>query len=85
MIIRWLQKLPANKKFVPDLVRDPEALLADAKRLVKEHKHDDPALAVTDKSVLFWSESKVCFVGHYTWSFSFLFVSLWLSRKCEEL
>ncbi|XP_029823949.2 lysine-specific demethylase 2B isoform X2 [Ixodes scapularis] len=58
MIIRWLQKLPANKKFVPDLVRDPDALLADAKRLVKEHKHDDPLLAVTDKPVLFWPESK---------------------------
>ncbi|KAH9376662.1 hypothetical protein HPB48_005873 [Haemaphysalis longicornis] len=58
MIIRWLQKLPPNKKFVPDLVRDPDALLADAKRLVKEHKHDDPLLAITDKPVLFWSESK---------------------------
>lgn len=58
MIIRWLQKLPPNKKFVPELVRDPDALLADAKRLVKEHKHDDPVLAITDKPVLFWSESK---------------------------
>ncbi|KAL3234744.1 hypothetical protein MRX96_003387 [Rhipicephalus microplus] len=58
MIIRWLQKLPPNKKFVPDLVRDPDALLADAKRVVKEHKHDDPVLAITDKPVLFWSESK---------------------------
>ncbi|XP_064461296.1 lysine-specific demethylase 2B-like isoform X2 [Ornithodoros turicata] len=58
LIIRWLEKLPANKKFVPELVRDPDALLADAKRLLREHRFDDPVLAITDKPALTWPESK---------------------------
>lgn len=58
LIIRWLEKLPSNKKFVPELVRDPDALLADAKRLLREHRWDDPVLAITDKPVLTWPESK---------------------------
>ncbi|XP_013776610.2 lysine-specific demethylase 2A-like isoform X2 [Limulus polyphemus] len=57
-VVNWLQRLPANKKCVPDLIANPEALLLDVKMLLQEHKNDNPQLACTGKFVLWWPESK---------------------------
>ncbi|XP_076334005.1 lysine-specific demethylase 2A-like isoform X2 [Tachypleus tridentatus] len=57
-VVNWLQRLPANKKCVPDLIANPEALLQDVKTLLQEHKNDNPQLACTGNSVLWWPESK---------------------------
>lgn len=56
-ILRWLQQLPVNKRYVPDLIRNPDHLLTDVKMLLHEHRNDDEKLAITGKPVLFWSES----------------------------
>lgn len=57
-IIHWLQRLPTNKKCVPELIAEPEALLLDVKKLLHEHKNDDPQLACTGIPVLEEQTSK---------------------------
>ncbi|XP_076345565.1 lysine-specific demethylase 2A-like isoform X1 [Tachypleus tridentatus] len=57
-IVQWLQRLPANKKCVPDLIVNPEALLLDIKVLLRDHKNDNPHMSCTGKPVLWWPESK---------------------------
>ncbi|XP_023220193.1 lysine-specific demethylase 2A-like [Centruroides sculpturatus] len=54
----WLQSLPQNKKSIPDLIYNYEALIADVESLIREHINDDCRLAITGKPVLFWIESK---------------------------
>lgn len=57
-IVMWLGRLAGNKKSVPDLIRDPTALLNDAKLLIDEHNNDDHNLAITGKPILFWKREK---------------------------
>ncbi|XP_037948315.1 jmjC domain-containing histone demethylation protein 1 isoform X2 [Teleopsis dalmanni] len=51
-IVTYLYDLPPQKKNVPDLVRDPVALIKDVRTLVERHCKDKPELAVTGVSVL---------------------------------
>ncbi|KAG1701334.1 Lysine-specific demethylase 2B [Nymphon striatum] len=56
-VIKWLQSHQRGKKCVPDLIKDADALLKDAKDLVEQHECDDPQSAITGKPVLYWNES----------------------------
>lgn len=51
-IVMYLHSLPTNKKNVPELIRDPIALITDVRTLVGLHRHDDKDLAITGASVL---------------------------------
>lgn len=51
-IVMYLHSLPTNKKNVPELIKDPIALVKDVRTVVEQHRHDNPELAVTGKSVL---------------------------------
>lgn len=51
-IVMYLYDLPPNKKNVPELVRDPVALIKDVRTLVERHCKDKPELAITGESVL---------------------------------
>lgn len=57
-IMIWLKSLPPNKKSIPELIYNYEALIADVEFLIREHINDDCRLAITGKPVLFWIESK---------------------------
>uniref|UniRef100_T1KK51 [histone H3]-dimethyl-L-lysine(36) demethylase n=1 Tax=Tetranychus urticae TaxID=32264 RepID=T1KK51_TETUR len=54
-IIMWLGRLTGNKRAVPELIQNPEALLNDAKLLVDDHGNDNHKLAVTGHPLLFWN------------------------------
>lgn len=51
-IVVYLHSLPSTKKNVPDLIRDPIALIHDVRCLVEQHRHDNPEAAVTGNPVL---------------------------------
>lgn len=51
-IVTYLHCLPANKKNVPELIKDPVALIKDVRTLVEQHRHDSSESAVTGKPVL---------------------------------
>ncbi|XP_065361123.1 jmjC domain-containing histone demethylation protein 1 [Calliphora vicina] len=51
-IVMYLYDLPPNKKNVPELVRDPVALIKDVRTLVERHCKDKPEMAITGESVL---------------------------------
>lgn len=51
-IVMYLYDLPPQKKNVPDLVRDPVALIKDVRTLVERHCKDKPEMAITGISVL---------------------------------
>uniref|UniRef100_A0A182SVD2 [histone H3]-dimethyl-L-lysine(36) demethylase n=1 Tax=Anopheles maculatus TaxID=74869 RepID=A0A182SVD2_9DIPT len=51
-IVMYLYDLPAQKKNVPELIRDPVALIKDVRTLVERHCRDVPELAVTGVPVL---------------------------------
>lgn len=51
-IVMYLHSLPSTKKNVPDLIRDPVALIHDVRCLVEQHRHDNPEAAVTGNPVL---------------------------------
>lgn len=51
-IVMYLYDLPQNKKSVPELIRDPVALIKDVRTLVERHCKDNPVEAVTGKPVL---------------------------------
>lgn len=44
--------LPGNKKNVPELIRDPVALIKDVRTLIGLHRQDSRELAITGKPVL---------------------------------
>lgn len=44
--------LPANKKNVPDLIKDPVALIKDVRTLIGLHRQDIRELAITGKPIL---------------------------------
>lgn len=48
----YLHSLPSTKKNVPELIRDPVALIHDVRCLVEQHRHDNPESAVTGVPVL---------------------------------
>lgn len=48
----YLYDLPPHKKNVPELVKDPVALIKDVRSLVERHCKDNPELAVTGCPVL---------------------------------
>jgi hypothetical protein len=51
-IVMFLHSLPTNKKNVPELIRDPIALIKDVRTLVEQHRYDSPESAVTGKPIL---------------------------------
>ncbi|XP_063697320.1 jmjC domain-containing histone demethylation protein 1 [Culicoides brevitarsis] len=51
-IVMYLYDLPSHKKNVPELVKDPVALIKDVRTLVERHCKDDPELAVTNVPIL---------------------------------
>jgi F-box/leucine-rich repeat protein 10/11 len=51
-IVMFLHSLPTNKKNVPELIRDPIALIKDVRTLVEQHRYDSPEAAVTGKPIL---------------------------------
>lgn len=56
-ILKWLTNLPTTKKNVPELIKNPNALLNDVRLLLELHKNDDPKLAITGKPTLTWPDS----------------------------
>lgn len=53
-VIMWLSRLSNQKRPVPDLIVNPEALLNSAKILVDDHANDDPIQAAAGRLPLFW-------------------------------
>lgn len=51
-IVMYLYDLPPQKKNVPELVRDPVALIKDVRTLVERHCKDKPDMAITGEPVL---------------------------------
>ncbi|KAJ8683024.1 hypothetical protein QAD02_018816 [Eretmocerus hayati] len=51
-IVMYLHSLAPTKKNVPELIKDPVALIQDVRCLVEQHRHDSPELAVTGQPVL---------------------------------
>ncbi|KAK0093438.1 hypothetical protein PV326_013533 [Microctonus aethiopoides] len=51
-IVMYLHSLPSTKKNVPELIRDPVALIHDVRGLVEQHRHDNPDAAVTGRPIL---------------------------------
>lgn len=48
----YLYDLPAQRKNVPDLIKDPVELIKDVRSLVERHCKDQTELAITGRSVL---------------------------------
>lgn len=51
-IVLYLFDLPQHKKNVPELIKDPVALIKDVRSLVERHCKDDNQLAITGRPVL---------------------------------
>jgi F-box and leucine-rich repeat protein 10/11 len=51
-IVLYLYDLPQQKKNVPELIKDPVALIKDVRTLVERHCKDDNQLAITGNPVL---------------------------------
>nr|XP_029732938.1 jmjC domain-containing histone demethylation protein 1-like [Aedes albopictus] len=51
-IVMYLYDLPPQKKNVPDLIKDPVALIKDVRTLVERHCKDNPEQAITGVPVL---------------------------------
>lgn len=51
-IVMYLYDLPPHKKNVPELIKDPVALIKDVRTLVERHCKDKPELAITGEPVL---------------------------------
>lgn len=51
-IVLYLYDLPQHKKNVPELIKDPVALIKDVRSLVERHCKDDNQLAITGVPVL---------------------------------
>lgn len=48
----YLYDLPSQKKNVPELIKDPVALIKDVRNLVERHCKDSPEFAITGRPVL---------------------------------
>ncbi|XP_073453187.1 lysine-specific demethylase 2A isoform X2 [Aquarana catesbeiana] len=53
-LVKKLESLPPHRKCLPDGIQDPEALLADVRKLLEEHAHDPPELALTGIPIVQW-------------------------------
>ncbi|GJQ78058.1 hypothetical protein Trydic_g2401 [Trypoxylus dichotomus] len=51
-IVLFLHMLPPNKKNVPELLKDPVALIQDVRTLIGQHRQDIRELAVTGRPIL---------------------------------
>ena len=51
-IVMYLHSLPSTKKNVPELMKDPVALIHDVRCLVEQHRHDSPEAAITGLPIL---------------------------------
>ncbi|CAH1115324.1 unnamed protein product [Psylliodes chrysocephalus] len=51
-IVLYLHMLPAHKKSVPDLLKDPISLIQDVRTLIGLHRQDNREMAVTGRPVL---------------------------------
>lgn len=58
-IVMFLYDLPPHKKNVPDLIKDPVALIKDVRTLVERHCKDSPEQAITGRPVLGLISSQV--------------------------
>ncbi|XP_037091334.1 LOW QUALITY PROTEIN: lysine-specific demethylase 2B-like, partial [Pollicipes pollicipes] len=56
-IVLYLHGQPASRKCVPELIRDPIALIGDVRLLVERHRFDCPKLAVTGQPALQWPDN----------------------------
>lgn len=48
----YLHMLPPNKKNVPELLKDPIALIQDVRTLIGLHRQDNKDLAITGRPIL---------------------------------
>ncbi|XP_075113879.1 lysine-specific demethylase 2A isoform X2 [Leptodactylus fuscus] len=53
-LVKKLESLPPHKKCLPDGIHDPDALIADIKKLLEEHAHDPPELALSGVPIVQW-------------------------------
>ncbi|KAM9326298.1 lysine-specific demethylase 2A [Gastrophryne carolinensis] len=53
-LVKKLESLPSHKKCLPDGIHDPDALIADIKRLLDEHARDPSDLALTGIPIVQW-------------------------------
>ncbi|XP_056387092.1 lysine-specific demethylase 2A isoform X6 [Hyla sarda] len=53
-LVKKLDSLPPHKKCLPDGINDPDALIADVTKLLEEHAHDPPELALTGVPIVQW-------------------------------
>lgn len=51
--------LPANKKNVPELIKDPVALIQDVRTLIGLHRQDNKEFAVSGKPILILPDSDI--------------------------
>lgn len=51
-IVLYLHTLPANRKNVPELIKDPVALIQDVRNLISIHRLDVADLAISGKPIL---------------------------------
>ncbi|KAJ8954239.1 hypothetical protein NQ318_005835 [Aromia moschata] len=51
-IVMFLHMLPANKKNVPELLKDPVSLIQDVRTLIGLHRQDSRELAITGRPIL---------------------------------
>ncbi|KAH1011633.1 jmjC domain-containing histone demethylation protein 1 isoform X1 [Dendroctonus ponderosae] len=51
-IVRYLHMLPSNRKNLPDLIRDPIALIQDVRTLIGLHRQDIREMAITNRPIL---------------------------------
>ncbi|ELT93702.1 hypothetical protein CAPTEDRAFT_226024 [Capitella teleta] len=65
-ILDWVKQLPVNKRSVPKDILDPDLLIQDAEKLLKQHSDDDPHLAVTGEPILKGQSRKGNKVSYYS-------------------
>lgn len=52
MLVEWLKQ--RTSRSAPPLIIDADKLLSEASAMISEHENDDPELAITNQSSLFW-------------------------------
>jgi len=53
-IVLYLHSLPANKKNVPSLLKDPVSLVKDMRTIVEAHRNDKFSRSITGRPLIFW-------------------------------
>lgn len=65
-LIEWLEERPVSS--APSLIISPQKLLSDARLMMENHKDDDPELAITNQSSLFWITRQKTYDGSW-WTY----------------